>query len=115
MDLFSIMPIVFVSVMGIAALIFIFVFVLMFSSKARAKMLGKQVKTMNYVIDENEDALRNISTKGAEISSKGIETTARAIKKGLTEEEDNNLVFCRHCGKEIEEDSKFCKHCGKEQ
>lgn len=24
-------------------------------------------------------------------------------------------MYCKHCGKEIEDDSSFCKHCGKPQ
>ena len=24
-------------------------------------------------------------------------------------------MYCKHCGKEIAEDSKFCKHCGEPQ
>lgn len=24
-------------------------------------------------------------------------------------------MYCKHCGKEIADDSKFCNHCGKEQ
>ena len=24
-------------------------------------------------------------------------------------------IFCKHCGKQIDADSKFCSYCGKEQ
>ena len=24
-------------------------------------------------------------------------------------------MYCKHCGKEIADDSKFCQHCGKSQ
>jgi len=33
------------------------------------------------------------------------------MKKGFSDEE----IFCKHCGKAIDENSKFCKYCGKEQ
>ena len=26
-----------------------------------------------------------------------------------------DLMYCKHCGKQIDKDSKFCKGCGKEQ
>ena len=112
---FSIIPIVFIVIFGLSILGFIFTLITIFSSKARAKMMGKQVKAMKYVYDENEKDLEHISTKTAEISSPGVEITARAIKKGITEDVKEKLVYCKHCGKEIEVDSKFCKYCGKEQ
>lgn len=115
MDLFSIMPIIVISVFGLVIIVFIFTIIFMFSSRARAKMIGKKVKTMNYVIDENEDALKNISTKGADIASQGVEITARAIKKGFSEEKNTDFKFCKHCGKTIDSDSIFCNYCGKEQ
>ena len=94
-------------------------FVLLISAALRPislnKMMQKQIKTMKNVLDENEEDLREISSKSAEINSSGVEITARAIKKGFTETEKNDTIFCKHCGKEIEEDSKFCRYCGKEQ
>ena len=32
--------------------------------------------------------------------------------KGLTQEDS---MFCKHCGSQIDVDSKFCNKCGKEQ
>jgi len=100
---------------GGLALIFLLIFIFSTIGMSRNKIMKKQIKVLRKVIDENEDDLEHISTKSAEISSKGVETTARAIKKGLTEEENKSLVFCKCCGKEIQEDSKFCRYCGKEQ
>lgn len=40
------------------------------------------------------------------------ELAAKRIKKGFMAVEKS---FCKHCGAEIDKDSKFCKTCGKEQ
>ena len=72
---------------------------------------SQSIKNVKNMLDENEDLLREMSTKSADISSKGIEIKARAIKKGLSGE----AMFCKHCGEQIDSDSKFCKQCGKEQ
>lgn len=62
------------------------------------------------VLDENEDVMKDISRRNAEINSEGVRVTAKAIKDGLS---DNSVVFCKHCGKKVDSDSKFCKYCGK--
>ena len=41
-----------------------------------------------------------------------ITETVRAVKRGITQKES---MFCKHCGTQIDIDSKFCKKCGKEQ
>lgn len=104
-----------------------------FSPKLRGKFMSKQMKSMRYmmeeskddlaklsgtmvglkkqVLDENEDALTDIADTEAKIKSVGIKSAAKAIKEGLTEKEQ---VFCKHCGKSVDFDSKFCKFCGKE-
>lgn len=68
------------------------------------------LKSKKNIMDENEEILENLATKSASINQKGVEITARAIKKGLTESEK---IHCKHCGKSIDDDSEFCKHCGK--
>ena len=125
--MFYIVPILSISIM-------IFVFVLMFSAKARGKFMSNQIKSMKKMIDyseedlkdlaakgidikknilvNNEEDLKNISNMEANISKDKIETTARAIKKGLTE---SDKMYCKHCGSLIDSDSKFCNRCGKEQ
>ena len=117
---------------------FIFSFGMIFSPKLRSKFMGHQlkmqkrmlednkevmqdigkitgeigVKTAKGVIDENEDDIRHVVSKTADMSKDAITTTTRAIKKGLTEEES---VYCKHCGESIDSDSTFCKACGKKQ
>lgn len=45
-------------------------------------------------------------------TKESIETIARAVKKGIIEDES---IYCKHCGNKIDKDSRFCKNCGKEQ
>ena len=107
--MFSIIPIM---AIGLIIFVFILVFVLMFSPKARGKMMSKQIKATKYMVDETKDDIEDISTNLANATKDGIETTTRAIRKGFTEEEG---MYCKHCGGKIDKDSTFCKHCGKEQ
>lgn len=128
--MFAIVPVLVVCV-------FVFTFIMILSPKFRGKMMSRQIKATKYMIeeskedltdlvattgdvtmnaskkilDENEDNIRDMITKGANISKVGIETTVRAIKKGLTED----VIYCKYCGASIDLDSKFCKHCGKKQ
>ena len=120
----------------IFVLIFTFVILMIFSPKLRGKMMSNQVKSLRYMTDyskedmenamtnlgqvsintkskilnDNEDKLKDIMDKSADISKDAISTTVGAIKKGI---KDN--MYCKHCGKLIDKDSKYCKHCGKEQ
>lgn len=122
-----------IPILGIA--IFAFACIMMFSAKARGKLMSKQMKAMRYMMEESQEDLSTIVSTTNKAASHGIhesreelkmmgddlayasedaiETTVRAVKKGITEEEP--VVFCKHCGKPIDEDSKYCRHCGKEQ
>jgi DNA-directed RNA polymerase subunit RPC12/RpoP len=120
--------------------IFIFTILMMFSPRLRAKLIGLQIKTMKHVtndnkddmvdigtnlgdvvartgkniLDRNEDSLRDISTRGAKISEVGIETMAKAFKKGFSsDEKSESEIKCPKCGSLIDKDSVFCKECGK--
>lgn len=99
-------------IFGIAFLLIILSFVFMFSSKARGKILSKQVESLKYMMDESKDDIENISTNMADATKDGVETTVRAIKKGITEDDE---IYCKYCGSKIDKDSKYCKKCGKEQ
>ncbi|MBP3920199.1 MAG: zinc ribbon domain-containing protein [Bacilli bacterium] len=94
------------------ALVFVFVIAQIVSPKFRGKMMSRQMKSVKYMMDESKDDIESISTNMANATKGGIETTARAIKKGFTDEGD---IYCKHCGSKIDNDSKFCKICGKEQ
>ena len=108
----DIMMYVIIGIFAFAIFIFIMTFVFIFSSKARGKMMSKQVKATKYMMDESKDDISSISTNLADATKDGVETTTRAIKKGLT---DDEVIYCKYCGSKIDKDSKFCKDCGKEQ
>lgn len=93
----------------------IYVIISLANPKFFEKTFNRQIKVVKNVIDENEDSLRDIETKKANISSEGIEIKARAIKRGFSEESKQDEKFCKNCGKAIDSDSKFCSYCGKEQ
>ena len=100
------------AIVGIVVLsIIVFTFLMIFNPKIRGKMMSKGIKAAKYMVDESKDDINSISTDMAEATSNGVEITARAIKKGLTEDES---IFCKHCGAKIDKDSKFCSKCGNE-
>ena len=115
---------------------FIFTFAMILSPKLRGKFMSRQLRATKYMIDEskddltdiastasnalikaqknilddNEEILKDIVTRNADIYKEGIKTTTKAIKDGLTKD----TIFCKHCGKSIDEDSKYCKYCGEQ-
>lgn len=131
---FSIFNIMFVGISVFSILIFCFVIAMIISPKLRGKFMSNHVKAtkhmINYskedledisstainmkknILDENEDALRDISNKEADIRKDSIKTMASAIKEGL---DNQDTMYCKHCGSVIDSDSKFCKKCGKKQ
>ena len=42
---------------------------------------------------------------------KVVKTMAQAVKEGLSDEDET--IYCKYCGNEIDADSEFCKFCGK--
>ncbi len=138
MSVFDSYKIIFYIVPIISGLIFAFTLLMFLSPKFRGKFMSNQVKSMkhmtnyskrdieeimtnlgsatvnsqNNIINQNEDTLKNIANKSAEINKGAIKTTVSAIKEGLNAQP---TMFCKYCGAKIDEDSKFCKSCGKEQ
>ena len=121
--------------------VFIVMFVLafliiIFSMLMRAKMLKRQIRNSKMmleeakddltdlsvlsseigigshkkVIDRNKNDMKDIATESAKINEDAVTITTAAIKKGLSSSKGE---FCKHCGKEIDDDSVFCKFCGK--
>lgn len=85
----------------------IFSILLMTNSKIRGKIMAKNIKAAKYMMDETKEDLKAINDIGAYAQSDAIKSKVRAIKQGLQDE-----IFCKYCGKNIEEDSTYCKHCG---
>ena len=117
--------------------IFILIIAMMFSPKLRGKFMSNQIKATRHMIDgsrddlkdigttlndisiqtkndtfnQNEEILKDISRREANIAKENIEIKTRAIRDGFSK----NTIYCKYCGKLIDEDSRFCKHCGSEQ
>lgn len=89
----------------------ILVFGMIFSPKLRAKFMNYQLKSSKYVMDENEELLKELNKKGANISREGIKISASAVKEGFSQD----TCYCSSCGKSIDANSRFCKYCGEEQ
>ena len=92
-------------------LVFVFMIATFISPKLRGKIMSNQIKATKYMMDESKQDLKSISDNMVYATRDGLKTTVRAIKEGFTDES----IYCKHCGSEIDSDSKFCKMCGKEQ
>lgn len=118
--------------------VFVLVIAQIVSPKFRGKLMSRQIKATKYMMDEvkddltdlgttvgniginvqkdilnkNEDTLKDLNIRLANIDKEGIEIRTRAIRDGITKSEG---IYCKHCGTLIDKDSKFCKNCGGEQ
>ena len=72
------------------------------------------VKSHKYQIEENKQDLTDIANATADITKGAVQTTASAVKEGFTSP-DEPQMYCKHCGAQIDANSRFCKVCGKEQ
>ena len=72
------------------------------------------VKSQKYHIEENKQDLTDIANATADITKGAVKTTASAVKEGFTEPTEPQM-YCKHCGAQIDANSRFCKVCGKEQ
>ena len=115
--------------------IFIYVIMMMFGTKTRAKMISRQIesisgatniskedienvltnlsgatiKSKKRILEENEDDLKDIKDAEMRINKDAIKETAKSIKEGFIGD-----IYCKHCGKLVDKDSKYCKYCGQE-
>lgn len=48
----------------------------------------------------------------ADINKDAVKTVTHAVKEGFAVD---GTIYCKHCGRLIDVNSKFCKYCGKEQ
>lgn len=135
---FSMFNIIFTICIIIFIVVFIFAVLSIFSPKFRGKLMSRQIKATKHMVDyskediedigtnlgnvaiktkknilnENEEILKEMKNKEANINSEYVREMASAIHDGLTE---NDTVYCKHCGSLIDSDSTFCKRCGKKQ
>lgn len=75
------------------------------------EMAKLATKSAKYIQQQNKTDLTDISNTSAEINSNAITKTAKAVKKGLSED----TKFCVYCGEEIPESAVFCSKCGEKQ
>lgn len=75
-----------------------------------AKIQSAMIKQARYIQDQNKNTLSDMASTQADINSEAITKVTKSIKEGF---EDHK--YCKHCGAEIDADSRFCPYCGKEQ
>ena len=76
----------------------------------RPEIIKMSAKSAKYIQQQNKEDLSSIVNTSADIASEAITKTTQAIKKGI-----KDTMFCKHCGEEIDADSKFCNFCGRKQ
>ena len=111
MDVQIIMTIVFC----IVGIIMIMVIVSMSGTKGMSKMMKRAIKMEKNILSENEEELKDIYTRSANIEKEAIEIKAKAVKDGFAKKSAEDSKYCKYCGALIDDDSLFCKQCGKEQ
>lgn len=75
-----------------------------------------QLQTQKNIYENNEEDLRYVSKKSADIEAEAIYTKAKAFKKAFSGTTQNTPKrYCRYCGEAIEMDSIYCDMCGKKQ
>ena len=64
------------------------------------------------ILEENKDSLKEMAEMEADIEAGAIKKKVAAAKEGFV---GKDIMFCKHCGTNIDSNSKFCMNCGKEQ
>ena len=80
-----------------------------FGALVRKIMIEDDKNGIRYenIDEETKEDLKAINDISAYAQTDAIKSKVRAVKQGLQDE-----IFCKYCGKEIEEDSIYCKYCG---
>ncbi len=88
------------------------------------RLLEARVATMQRLQQQNIHIIKELSAAAAQASadmqaaSSAPNDSAKApAQEASTENEfknESNKMYCKHCGIQIDSDSKFCKACGKE-
>ena len=74
----------------------------------------------NKMVDISAPVMNKMVDISAPMMNKAVDNVVvpsfRKIKEAIKEDEEKTpQIYCKHCGVQIDEDSKFCKKCGKEQ
>lgn len=88
-----------------------FAFIMLFYSLLPLIQKG-MIKVNKKIIEENKETLKDISKASGEIAGEGVKKVAKSAMEGVN---DADKIYCKHCGRLIDSDSKFCSFCGKEQ
>lgn len=101
---------------GLAIGIFlVFAFSGLLTAKGTEKFITKNaeiaMKAQNNIVKNNHDMLKETANQVADINKDAVETIMHSVKEGLS---DNNSIYCKYCGEQIDADSSFCKKCGKQ-
>lgn len=111
----NILVVVGIGIVVVFLILFITLVIRGTSEKGLEKNLTKYgniaARAQNNVINNNEGILRETANKTADINKDAVKTIAHSVKEGFI---DNNSVYCKYCGTQVDADSTFCKKCGKQ-
>lgn len=74
-------------------------------------LLGNRRKIMAYTVQETMPLAQEGIEKMTPTVANAAKEVAKAVKEGIQDEE---TIFCKWCGAQIDADSLFCKKCGKQ-
>ena len=117
-------------IMFIIFFITIVMFIVVLVPKYRSKLFGLQINRTRQMLGDNKDLLKNMSedlikfksdfleeneellkqikVKEAEIDNEELKIKAKTIKDTFSD-----TMSCKYCGASIASDSKYCNICGK--
>jgi rRNA maturation endonuclease Nob1 len=80
-----------------------------FGAKFHSETMDYAGKDLSEAGVKTVDVASPVVNRAADSFSPAIAKVTDAVKNS------SSKIYCKHCGKPIEKDSKFCKFCGKEQ
>lgn len=94
------------------------------------RLLAARISAMQQLQQQNINVFKELSAAAAQAAAnaqaaaQAAEAPAMEIREESVAQESseeqaqttaNTKMYCKHCGVQIDSDSKFCKSCGKEQ
>lgn len=92
--------------------IIVFVFLTIFNPKMRAKLVSQNIKAQKQILDDNEEILKDISEKNADLENISFKKKVKTIQEAFKEEKSQNYIYCQNCGQKNNEDARYCQKCG---